>query len=267
MKGGSGVTDEQHPRAAAARQQAEPGLRRRVTSRAEPDRSQPRSKGFADLVGPAPAATALDALREAIVRGEYGPGHQLKEKELSARLAVSRTPIREALRQLQSEGLAEYRPNRGVFIPEWSASDREEIFALRFRLEPYAAELAALEIAPEQLDQLRQMAQAMEAATDSDDPDRFDQISLVNNHFHRLLAAASGSTRLAAMLASLLNVPLMHRAFSTYEEDAVIRSNAHHREIIDAFSVRDPDWAAAVVRAHVRIARNLLQATRGGATR
>ena len=261
------MADEQHLRAVAAQQQAEPGVPRLVTSSAEGDRGQPRSKGSAHLRGPTPAATALEALRAAIVRGEYGPGHQLKEKELATRLGVSRTPIREALRQLQSEGLAEYRPNRGVFIPEWSASDREEIFALRFRLEPYAAELAARAIEPEQLDQLRQMAHVMEAATDSDDPDRFDQISLVNNYFHRLLAAASGSTRLDAMLASLLNIPLMHRTFSTYEEDAVIRSNAHHREIIDALSVRDPDWAAAVVRAHVCIARNLLQATNGEATR
>jgi len=257
------VTDGQHRRAAAARQQAEPGLRKSVACGAEADRGQPRSTGFAELVGALPAATAVDTLREAIVRGEYGPGHQLKEKDLTARLGVSRTPIREALRQLQSEGLAEYRPNRGVFIPEWSAGDREEIFALRFRLEPYAAELAARAIAPEQLDQLRQMTHVMEAATDSDDPDRFDQISLVNNRFHRLLAAASGSARLDAILASLLNIPLMHRAFSTYEEEAVIRSNAHHREIIDALSVGDPDWAAAVVRSHVRIARNLLQATSG----
>jgi DNA-binding GntR family transcriptional regulator len=212
--------------------------------------------------------SASDALREAIVRGEYGPGQQLKEEELATRFGVSRTPIREALRQLQAEGLAEYRPNRGVFIPEWSATDREEIFDLRLRLEPYAAELAAHAIAPSQLEELREMACIMEAATQSEDPDRYDRISIVNNGFHRLLASASGRPRLAAMLTSLLNIPLMHRSFSTYEEDAVIRSNAHHREIIDALEARDPEWAAAVVRAHVRIARNLLQATNeGGSTR
>lgn len=209
---------------------------------------------------PAPAVGAADAIRELIVRGEYPPGAQLKEEELGLRLGVSRTPVREALRHLQAEGLAEYRPNRGTFIPEWTSQDREEIFDLRLRLETHAVELAAARITPDQIAQLRAMCIRMETDTEADDDERFDRISIVNNRFHRLLAAASGRARLEAILTSQLNIPLMHRSFSTYQEEAVVRSNAHHREIVDALEARDPLWAAAVVRAHIQIARNLLQA-------
>ena len=78
MKGGFGVTEEQHPQTVAAQPQAESGLQQCATSNAEPDHSRSDSSGFAGLVGPVQGATAIDALREAIVRGEYGPGHQLK---------------------------------------------------------------------------------------------------------------------------------------------------------------------------------------------
>lgn len=209
---------------------------------------------------PSPAAGTADAIRALVVQGQYAPGAQLKEEELAMRLGVSRTPVREALRRLQAEGLVEYRPNRGTFIPEWDERDRQEVFDLRLRLETYAAELAARRITPIQLEELRDMCQQMEEATVSTDPDRYDRISLVNNRFHRLLAAASGRPRLETMLTSLLNVPLMHRAFSTYQEEAVRRSNTHHRELVDALAAHDPDWAAAVTRAHVHVARNLLRA-------
>jgi len=97
------------------------------------------------------AAAAADLIRQAIVDGRVPPGHRLKEEELAQQLGISRTPVREALLVLQSEGLVEAAPNRGATVRAYDTADLEEMYELRALLEGHAAGRAASRVTPDQL--------------------------------------------------------------------------------------------------------------------
>lgn len=201
---------------------------------------------------------AMEALRLAVVRGDYGPGDRLKEADVAAALRMSRTPIREALRRLAGEGIVEYEANRGAVVPRWSRHEVEEIFEIRAYLEGFAAALAADRVTADDLASLRALSREMHAAADLDDPARWDRYALLNNAFHRRLFACAGNSRLEGLLVGLLAVPLLHRSFDGHSLPALHRSNAHHDELLEALEAREPKWAQAVVRAHVHATRHLL---------
>lgn len=198
------------------------------------------------------AEDAYLTIRHQILRGERGAGEWLREDELASVLGVSRTPVREALRRLTSEGLVRHERNRGVRVESWDSQDLEEIFSLRSVLEPWGSGLAATSGTAD-LAQLGRLADDMDAAAAGDLPD-VDAITELNNRFHRAVLQASGNRRLEAVLASVVEVPLVWRTFSHYTPEALRRSLAHHHEIVEALRAGDPAWAEAVMRSHVRAA-------------
>jgi len=199
-------------------------------------------------------AKAYDAIRGEILSGGFAPGARLKEEELVELCGVSRTPVREALRRLQQEGLVECAPNRGAFVREWSFSDMEEIFSLRAVLESYAARRAAQNLTTAQLAELRGLCGRMERAVRSGDADTERVFLDANSKFHRIILDAAGSARLSAMLRYVVETPLIMRTFARYSPDEVERSLRHHRELVEAFAMQDSDWAAAVMSSHIRAA-------------
>lgn len=204
------------------------------------------------------AHQAYESIRNLILDGSYRPGEKLSEEELAARLGVSRTPVREAVRRLHAEGLVEWAANRGATVPEWSERDLEEIFELRALLESYGAELAATRITPEEIARLRELSAEMERHAASGDPGRADRIAVCNAEFHDIVLRAGRNHRLSALLGAVVQTPLVYRTFRRYDEAALSRSMAHHRELVDAFESGDRAWAGSVMRAHILAARATL---------
>ena len=206
-----------------------------------------------------PTATdrAYAAIRQAIAGGSYDAGQPLREEELAESAGVSRTPVREALRRLDAEGLVELLPNRGARVAGWSGHDVDEIFELRVQLEGHGARLAALHATAADLAELRLLCERMEAEVAGCGRGRFDRITETNNAFHRALLDAGGNRRLASVVAAVVQRALVERTFHLYSPDQLVRSCAHHREILDAVAAGDADWAEAAMRTHVFAGRRV----------
>jgi DNA-binding GntR family transcriptional regulator len=207
------------------------------------------------------ADRAYAALRAGILDGRYGPATRLGEIEIAAELGLSRTPVREALRRLGSEGLVENLPNRGARVRSWSADDLDEGYELRAVLEGLGARRAAARVTPEQLDRLASLADAMVTVDPSlgrRPPGDFAELAALNAEFHALIVSASGSGRLGETLAAVVQMPLVLRTYRRYTPEALARSHAHHHEIVDALRAGDGTWAESVMRSHVLAARSVL---------
>jgi DNA-binding GntR family transcriptional regulator len=139
-------------------------------------------------------------LREAIINGRLAPGQRLTERELVKMTGVSRTLVREALRQLESEGLITVIPNRGPVVRELTVAEAQELYAIRAVLEGLAARLFVEHADDAALDTLMQAAQAEIAAYQSGD---FPLVLQTKNRFYDALFAGAGSETLSAMLNTL----------------------------------------------------------------
>ncbi|MFD0902432.1 GntR family transcriptional regulator [Actinomadura sediminis] len=203
------------------------------------------------------ADVAYDAVRRMILSGDAAAGSRLGEAELAETLGLSRTPVREALQRLGSDGLVEVLPHRGARVVEWTREDLAEIFELRSLLEPYAAARAArLGQDPAVLADLNALCDAMEAAAAIRD---LGELARLNSRFHAALIDASRNRRLPGMLTSVMHAPLIVGTFRRYAPAELDRSMQHHREIVAAVAAGDPDWAEAVMRAHIRAAAGRLR--------
>lgn len=200
---------------------------------------------------------AYAEVRRRIVSGDYPTGFRLKEEELAAEIGVSRTPVREALRRLNSEHLVQFVPKQGACVASWTEAEVDELFILRSLLESYGAELAADRISAEQIRQLGALADEMDDAVGvrvrSADSDR--RFLALNNEFHRLILDASGSERLKRMLATLVEIPVMLRTLDRYSERDLLRSCRQHHDLVAALKAGDGAWAASIMRAHLLAAR------------
>jgi len=194
---------------------------------------------------------AYSTIREQILAGELKGGQRLREDELATMIGVSRTPVREALRSLAAEGLLHYERNRGVRVESWTLKDLEEVYGLRSLLEPYAAALAAtsgqLDIA-----RLARLADDMDEAVVNPRPD-ITFITEVNNQFHNTIMEGSANQRLRLLVNTIVQVPTVRRTFAQYTPEDLLRSAAHHRELLESLRAGDPVWAESVMRAHMRL--------------
>jgi DNA-binding GntR family transcriptional regulator len=203
------------------------------------------------------ASRAYEVILEAVMSGRFAAGDHLPEEELAALADVSRTPVREALRQLAAEGSVEFLPNRGAHVARWSLEEMDEIFSLRALLESHGAGLAAARADEHIVQKLRELQSEMEAVAGHHRPN-LDRVAELNNGFHQTILAAAGSQRLVKLLSTVVLTPLVQRTFRRYSIDALQRSLAHHRELIAAFDARDGEWAASVMRSHILAARAVL---------
>ena len=207
------------------------------------------------------ADRAYDALRAGVLGGRYAPGTRLGEIEVAAELGLSRTPVREALRRLGSEGLVEHLPNRGVRVRVWSTDDLDDTYEVRAALEGLGARRAATRISAGQLDRLAALADEMvtvDPTLGHRPPGDFADLARLNGEFHALVVQASGSGRLGETLATVVQVPLVLRTYQRYTPEALARSHAHHHELVDALRAGDGSWAESVMRSHVLAARTVL---------
>ncbi len=201
---------------------------------------------------------AYSLIREGILAGRHEPGERLGEAELAERTETSRTPVREALRQLEMEGLVEVLPHRGARVAEWTAADLEEIYDLRAMLEAFAADRAASRIEPEDIDRMAELCEFMEQAARAGAAQDLDRVAELNAEFHGVVRAAAASTRLVTMLNAVVQLPLVVRTFHRYSPADLERSCAHHRDLVAALRAGDGLWAQSVMRSHVLAAKAVL---------
>ncbi|WP_203595965.1 FCD domain-containing protein [Actinomadura bangladeshensis] len=197
-------------------------------------------------------------LRADILDGVHPPGARLGEAELAEQTGSSRTPVREALRRLEVEGLVEVLPHRGARVPDWTPEDLEEIYDLRMLLEGAAARRAATRIEPKDTGRMAELCDLMEESAASGDGQDLDRVAELNAEFHGIVRAAAASTRLVSMLNAVVQLPLVMRTFHRYSPDDLARSSAHHRELVAALRAADGTWAESVMRAHVLAAKAVL---------
>jgi DNA-binding GntR family transcriptional regulator len=205
---------------------------------------------------------AYEAVRGGIIAGRFAPATRITEQEVAAAAGVSRTPAREALRRLHTEGLVRFTPNQGAVVTEWSGADLDEIFELRALLESHGAARAAVLATEAELAALRSLAEQQLAEVRDRCDGCLDRLAQLNSRFHRRLQEAAGSPRLLRALAELLEAPLILKTFDYFSADDLGRSAAHHLELVQALEARDGEWAASVMRSHLLATRRSLRARR-----
>jgi len=198
---------------------------------------------------------AYRAIRRRILDGAYDSHEFLREQSLARTLEISRTPVREALRRLVSEGWIEQIPHCGARVVEWTREDAEEVFELRGILESHAARRAATRMDTSNWDRLAELVDAMEALAASAQPDAREDIAPLNDEFHRIILESAGSPRLQRLVSAIVQTPMTTRSFQRYDAQEMARSMSQHRDILRAIHEGDGTWAAATMRAHILAAR------------
>ena len=203
-----------------------------------------------------PVDRAYEGIRRRILNGGLKAGEHLGEEQLAALTSTSRTPVREALRRLAGEGLVFVGRNGRSYVAEFDPFEADAVFEIRARLEGYAAELAATRIGAEGLAKLEEVCVQIEALGSRVSHDSLDRFLKLNNVFHTVILQEAGSRQLAGAVASAITIPLP--LLKHYVWDAPVdigRSNAQHRELIEALRQRNARWAGACMAAHINSTR------------
>lgn len=187
----------------------------------------------------------VEALRDAIVTGRLKGGERLHQDEIASKLGVSRMPVREALRQLESEGLVVFTPHRRVSVAALSAPELREIYEIRSALEILALDLAVPRLTAKEFDQLSALLDQMDRVSD---PGRWVDL---NRYFHRTLYRASGRARLCTLIDSLRdNVERYLRIYVSAVERRA-HAQVEHRRILRACRRRHAAEAKKAMREHL----------------
>jgi DNA-binding GntR family transcriptional regulator len=208
-----------------------------------------------ELADPVSSRRIAAALRTAILAGEFQPGERLYQDVLAERFGASRIPVREALRILESEGLAEVLPNRGARVPALDLYEVHTFYRMRERLEPLTLAESIPNLTDEQVDAMEAIQLEIEA---NDDVDRF---LALDRDFHMTSYAGCRSEQLLAATVRLWNSTQHYRrAFMLLADPGrATIVNAEHRLILDAVRRRDVVDAERFLEGHIRRTRVALQ--------
>ncbi len=192
-------------------------------------------------------------LEHSILDGTFQAGDSLIETKLSEQLGVSRTPIREALRQLEHEELVRTVPNRGAVVIGISTKDIEDMYTIRIAIEGLASQWAAESATLEQIEQLREIVELQEFYAQKNEP---LQIWQLDSRFHTLLYSVCGSRILKHTLGNFHNYVQKAREISITAEGRISALVSEHRAIFDAIASRDSEKAKILTEQHIINAKN-----------
>lgn len=222
---------------------------------------KPQTSSDVDKGGDARALdVAYEAIKSAIIMGEFAPREHLGETAVASRFGVSRTPVREAFRRLEAEGLLDIVPHLGVRVAQWSAADIDDNIAIRVLLESHAAREAAMRMSAADVGRLHDLALRIQEKSRISLASReaADERCVLNGEFHDLIVDASGNAHLKRILAGIVNFPLVKWNFRGFTEEEIARSDAQHLELVEAIRTGHADWAGAVMKSHILSGRNAM---------
>ena len=186
-----------------------------------------------------------ERILDAIDSGDYPPGARLLETELAERFGVSRTPVREALRRLESQGVVAHEPRKGAVVASLDYNQLGELYAVREVMEGLAARLAARFASPAEVQLLREMIASDRQETDP------AKLAQANKRFHRQLHLASHNRVLSQTLDPVRRALALLSGTTFEAKERPAQSNAEHEAIVNAIEARDEDAAAAAAQAHI----------------
>lgn len=197
---------------------------------------------------------AYESIRQMVINGELEPGSPVIERELAARLNTSRAPVREALVELEKEGLIRNVGSRIRVVAEATMRDAVELYELREALEGMAARLLSVSASPEQIACLREMVGSMGNGPSVPEDDEI--------RFHEYIVRECGNRRLAQLADPIRAqwVKIRYHDFLTRAQDRSRRAGVTHEDIVRSIEERDGDLAESLIREHIRQGReNLMQ--------
>ena len=190
-----------------------------------------------------------ESIREDILNGRYPQHTELRETAIGTELGVSRTPVREALRQLELEGLVTIIPNRGAYVNAITAKDVKDIYSIRSMLEGLCARWATEEITKEQLDGMEEIICLTEYHTEKGN---YGKLHELDSQFHERLYEASNSRILQHVLSDFHDYVKRVRKATIASENRSVKSTQEHRAIFEAIRDRKPDLAEELASQHIR---------------
>ena len=200
--------------------------------------------------------SVTDRLRSLILSRQLKPGERLLQNELAANLGVSRTPLREALHKLASEGLVSFSPYKGAYVADLSLADLEAIYSIRTALECHAGYLAAQYITGEELEQLETVLLEMQERFDKGQLSRLMEL---NRRFNTTIFAASRQPRLCDLTVEYMHLADLFRWVHFSVERLAAECIAEHRELLEALRERDAEKVVRLTRAQIQWSVNALK--------
>lgn len=205
---------------------------------------------------PSNTAIAIDKLRELIFSGQLGAGTDHLESELATQLGMSRTPVREALLRLETQGLLEVRPRKGVRITTLSPRDMAEVYDVLTELESLAAENAANQnLKDSDLAALSKAIQAMDQALVDDNREKW---ATADDAFHTELVRLGNNNRVRHIAEMMSDQVRRARLVTLYMRPAPTKSNDDHRDVMNAIRAGDADQARKIHRNHRQAAKTVI---------
>jgi DNA-binding GntR family transcriptional regulator len=192
-------------------------------------------------------------IKTSILTGHLNPGEKLTEEHLAETLGVSRTPVREALHKLESEGLIKIRKKRGFIVSRDSKEEVEELFELRSILEGYTLRVISESISEETLYQLEAFIRNAEEGLKRK---KIEDVFKWNTRFHDTLhEIVANKTRLHRLIVNMRKYVLRHRKDTLQYPDGGKRAIEGHRKIVLALKLRDPELCERIMREHIQEAK------------
>ena len=190
----------------------------------------------------------FNTLRQAILRGELKPGERLMELKLANKLGVSRTPIREAIRKLELEGLVIMSPRKGAEVAEITEDNLRDVLEVRGALEELAMKLACRRIAKEEIMKLKKASRNFDEALNSEDVTKIAEADVA---FHDIIYMATNNKRLIQLLNNIREQMYRYRVEHLKQKDCYARLTKEHREMIVALEEGNEEQALSLIKEHI----------------
>jgi DNA-binding GntR family transcriptional regulator len=212
-----------------------------------------------DLAIPRQSLTSAvaDKLRDQIIRGEIVEGAQLRQDAIANQYQVSRIPVREALRQLEAEGLITILPNRGAIVPVLSPDDIEELFAIRALLEPEILKASIPQLNQADFAQADSILRKYEVELRKEQ--HVEAWGRLNWQFHSTLYSQANRPYFLSIIRNVNNTGERYTRLQLYLTHGMKRANEEHHEILDLCRKRDVDEACKLLRQHIQYAGQSLK--------
>ncbi len=202
-------------------------------------------------------SAVADKLRDQIIRGEIPEGAQLRQDAIANQFQVSRIPVREALRQLDAEGLIAIVPNRGAVVPALSPDDIEELFSIRALLEPEVLKLSIPHLTEDDFAEADAVLRKYVIELRQDD--HVSAWGRLNWQFHSILYSRANQPRFMAIIRNVNNNGERYTRLQLYLTHGMKRANKEHHQILEFCCQRDVTQACKLLRQHIQYAGESLK--------